>query len=992
GGNTLPAGGRAPGRGADWELFTASPPAGLGEPLTFGPPVRETTTIPYLDEITLGIDPSVPDPPTLAAFPVTDPESIVRAATTDRPLLVSGNGEALVDAAAVGLLRDVIAGDRAILYTAALADDPEGLRQALDDGAELLVSDSNRLRAERWTGIRENFGYVEQVGVEPLKKDPDDNRLPMFPEQTPANQTVAVLTAPGQSPRVAAVTASSYGNTFAYGPADRPVRGIDGDLTTAWRVGAFTDPAGESWQTTLARPTTADHVRLTQPLTGPRNRWITKATLTFDGGSPVTVDLTDVSRTEQGQVVTFPSRTFKTLTVHVDATNFGRQTSYDGLSAVGLAEVEVPEADGQPAIADDLLRMPTDLLAAAGEDSLDHPLALTMTRDRANPAEPFKEDTESTIARVFTLPTDRTFSLTGTARVSAYAADDVVDKLLGRPAGPPRALSSGRLPGDLGARSSVAFDGDPATAWSPGFGAQENGWLELTSLSPVTLSTATVTLVTDGRHSVPTRFGIEVDGQRVGAVDVPALTDTRGTPGATSSVTLSLPAATGHAVRLVVDAVRPVTTTDTISGATSTMPVGIAEVDLPGVSGIGATASTAQPPEQLSGECRYDLLTVDGQQVGVRVSGTTRDAAGRLGLDVRTCGTPVRLGAGDHVVRTANGALTGIDLDRLVFASDAGGITWPDATSVAALDTTREQRAADLARVGAANGNGATAPGGGTAQAGDTAQAGVPTLSVDVAAPTTFVINVTGAKPGTPFWLVLGQSLSPGWHATVDENTSLDEPQLVDGYANGWRIDPPRDNFKIQITWIPQRVVFAALTVSVVAVVLCLALLGVTGRRRRGTVIPRDLPRLDRPFAATPRLGLRQVVPLVVGALAVGAFIVSPVAGVITAAATLVAAVVPRGRVVLRVGSVAALAASVAYVVQVQVRYGLPVNGSWVAQFDRVAVVSWLAVLFLGADAALALLHGQAARRTAAQGDTVAQGDPTAPAPAGSRGRPPASG
>jgi len=946
---------RGPRPRADWELFTSPLPNGLDKPKTYGPPVTETTSIPYLDEITLGTDPAVPDPPTLADFAVQDPTPIVRPATTGRPLLVSGNGEALVDAATTGLLDDVVSGNRTVLYTAALAKDPGGLNQALADGAELLVSDSNRLRAERWTGIRENFGYVEQPGVAPLKKDPDDNRLPLFPDQTTANQTVAVLTAPGEQAQVAAVTASSYGNTFAYGPADRPVHAIDADLTTAWRVGAFTDPAGESWQTTLSEPTTTDHVRLVQPLTGPRNRWITRVTMSFDGGAPVTADLIDGSRTEAGQVISFPKRTFKTLTIRVDATNFGKQKSYDGLSAVGLAEVDIPKADGRPAVAQDLLRMPTDLLDTAGQGSLDHPLVLTMTRDRANPAEPFKEDTESTIRRVFSVPTDRTFSLTGTARLSAYASDDLIDKLVGRPSGPPLVLSSGRLPGDLAARGSAAFDGDPTTAWQPGFGGQTGTWVQLTALSPVTLSTAKVTLVTDGRHSVPTRLGVEVDGQRVGSVDVPPVTDTAGKRDATTTVTLPLPVGQGHQVRFTVDAIRPVTTTDTISGATSIMPVGIAEIELPGVSGTGpSAASMTKLPVDFSTDCRTDLLTVDGQPVGVRINGTTKDAAGRLGLDVRTCGTPVQLSAGDHVVRTANGQETGIDLDRLVFASDAGGTTWPDATSINALDTSREQRTTDLA---GQSGNPA-----GTAAA----TPATPTVKVDVAGPTTFVMNVTGAKPGTPFWLVLGQSLSPGWHGKIDENTDIGAPRLVDGYANGWRIDPESTSFKIQLTWTPQRVVFAALTVSVVTVVLCLALLGVTARRRRKAGWPAptpDLPLLDRPFAATPRLPLRQVLLLVLGTAAIGAFIASPAAGAAAAAATLLAAVLPRGRVLLRAGSVAALAGSALYVIEVQVRYNLPVNGSWVSEFDKVATVSWLAVLLLGADAALALLHARATRR-----------------------------
>jgi hypothetical protein len=978
---------RTPQPRADWQLFTSSSIKGLSTPTTFGPPVSEDTVIPFVNEITLGTDPTVSDPPQLADFSVTNASPIVRSASTQAPLLVSGSGEALVDASADGLLDPVVNNNRAVLYTAALANDPTALNQALNDGAELLVSDSNQLRAERWTGIRETFGYVEQPGVAPLTPDPNDNRLPLFPGETSADQTVAVLTAPGQTPEVAAVTASSYGNTFAYGPADRPVHAIDNDPSTAWRVGAFTDPAGERWQATLAQPTTTDHVTLVQPLTGPRNRYITKVTLTFDGGSPVTADLGDVSRTATGQTITFPKRTFSTLTIRIDATNYGRRTNYNGLSAVGLAEVKIPMANGQPAVAQDLLRMPTDLLSAAGASSLSHQLVLTMTRDRANPAEPFKEDTESTIDRVFTLPTARTFSLTGTARISAYLDDTTVDTLLGRPAAAPVITSSGRLPGDLNARASAAFDGDPLTAWQPGFGGQVGNWIQLASQTPVTLSTATFSFITDGQHSVPTELGVIVDGQKVGDVTVPPMADTP-KHGATTTRTLQLPTATGHTVRFVVDAVRQVSTKDSISEGTSIMPVGIAEIDLPGVRGTGQTASLAAPAASIDPTCRTNLLTIDGQPVGLRVTGSTKDAAGRLGLNVVTCGTPVHLSAGDHVLRTANGADTGIDLDRLVLASDIGGTSWPDATATNALDTTPAQRQAELA---------AQASFGPAAKAATTAT-GAPTVDVTLSSPTTFVLNVTGAKPGTPFWLVLGESLSAGWKAKINDNTNLAAPSLVDGYANGWLVNPPASSFKVQLTWTPQRVVLASLAVSAITVVLCLALLGVTGRRRRRSGWPRtrvDLPSLIHPTHGMPRLPLSQVGLLVVGTFAIATVISNVTAGLVTAAVTLVAALIPRGRLLLRVASVGALLVSALYVIEVQVRYSLPVNGSWVAQFSHVATLSWLAVLFLGADGALALLHGRATTRLAAAVPAAAEvplpaspHEPTPPADAGGPAEP----
>ncbi len=46
-----------------------------------------------------------------------------------------------------------------------------------------------------------------------------------------------------------------------------------------------------------------------------------------------------------------------------------------------------------------------------------------LTRDRANPQEPFKTDTELSMSREFTLPTARTFGVGGTARVSATTRD-----------------------------------------------------------------------------------------------------------------------------------------------------------------------------------------------------------------------------------------------------------------------------------------------------------------------------------------------------------------------------------------------------------------------------------------------------------------------------------------------------------------------------------------------------------------------------------------
>ena len=139
---------------------------------------------------------------------------------------------------------------------------------------------------------------------------------------------------------------------------------------------------------------TADHVTLLQPQTGPRNRTVTNVTLTFDGGSPVTVPLGAASVAGPGQVVSFPKRSFRTLTVTINATSAGVQKDYRSQSAVGFAEIAIPGV----APATEALRLPTDLLAAAGTSSLHHQLDIIMNRIRTQVTPP-RSDPEASMVR-----------------------------------------------------------------------------------------------------------------------------------------------------------------------------------------------------------------------------------------------------------------------------------------------------------------------------------------------------------------------------------------------------------------------------------------------------------------------------------------------------------------------------------------------------------------------------------------------------------------
>ena len=69
-------------------------------------------------------------------------------------------------------------------------------------------------------------------------------------------------------------------------------------------------------------------------------------------------------------------------------------------------------------------------------------------------------------------------------RLATAAPDDVLDTVLGVPAAEAGGITvraSQHLPGDVRARGSSAFDGDPTTAWNTAFGDSVGQWLEVQS-------------------------------------------------------------------------------------------------------------------------------------------------------------------------------------------------------------------------------------------------------------------------------------------------------------------------------------------------------------------------------------------------------------------------------------------------------------------------------------------------------------------------------
>lgn len=884
-----------------WQFITGA--EGLGEPVGFGPG-EPNVTVPDVqldDELLLQTDPSLPHPPEVAVLPVTDPVPIVSTHAPDTPVLVSGDGAGLVDAAGAGL----IDGSELIRYSAALDDE---LTAALDeDGAVLLVTDTNRRRGERWTTVRHTRGYTEAADAEPLETDHSDNRLPVFPDAEADAMTVA-----GQRGDVSA-NATSYGNPITFTSEERPALALDGDPETAWRTAAFSDARGERIELELVEPVTTDHVTLTQPTTGARNRFITEATLRFDGGDPVAVTLGQESRDVPGQRVSFPETTFETLEIEITADSAGERPGYGGLSSLGFAEIEIGD---DPPRQQETIVLPSDLLDAAGAGSVDHPLAVVLTRQRQAPTDTTRMDEEERLVRALSLPAGREFSLAGDARLFRGFPAHVLDEVLGRPhdGSVTWARSSTRLTGDVNT-ASAAFDDDPATAWTSVRSDPQRQWVEINLTEPVTVDSVPVTVVADGYHSVPTEIEVWADGDVVGRAPLPDIED-GAEQNATTVVDVDLPEqVTASSFRFRFTGIRPVVTQDWVSDDEVDQPVAIAEVDLP-------APPVPALPETFDSGCRDDLMSIDGEPLPVQIRGPMDVALAGEPLPLSVCDdTPVALDGGDHDIATAQGRDTGLDIDRVVLRSAAGGAasTAGDATLVA--------ETAD-----------------GESRSG-------PTVEVVDDGHDRARLRVTGATPEEPFWLVFGQSYNPGWTAQVDGD-GLGAPSLVDGFANGWLVRPTATSFEVDVQFAPQQRVSAAIVLSALAALLCLALVV---RRPRPVVAapssqaePYSSVLAFRYDGALP--ARRTAVWTGVGVGLLGLFVAGPGVGLVAGTAAGIGARHETFRRYLLLASPLALGLAAAYVLYIQLRWSVQPSFDWPIEMRRPHPLGWLAVVLLVAD------------------------------------------
>jgi arabinofuranan 3-O-arabinosyltransferase len=218
--------------------------------------------------------------------------------------------------------------------------------------------------------------------------------------------------------------------------------------------------------------------------------------------------------------------------------------------------------------------------------------------------------------------------------------------------------------------------------------------------------------------------------------------------------------------------VEEATTLDRRFGDSVVLPAAIAEIR------FDDRSPAVRPADTIAFECRDDLLRVDGEPVGLSVNVATADLLAGDAVVAEVCDEPTWV-AGDHeIVGSADAAFS---VDRVVLAEPVAA---PDTLVVKPTVTTSSR--------------------------------------------TGSVVEVPPCPTGC--WLVFGEGFNTGWTASTDAG-SLGVPQLVDGNANGWYLDPSTTATTVTIGWPPQRVLNVALALTAVALLAACALV-IADRRR----------------------------------------------------------------------------------------------------------------------------------------------------------------
>lgn len=744
-------------------------PSGLKSPYKFGkavanlPPKNEHL---FIGEQVLPSGSRLPWPSPIMVYPVSNPRPIIRAESTKNPVIIDGSASGLIEAASVNLLEN----NPTIFYYSSVSfkSDKKLIQSLMNSGASLILTDSNAKQAHRWGGsVLDTTGEIQTTSQSFNPTDYGNQPLILFPSNNASTETVTVYEG------IKDVTASAYGNQVNYVVGQRPYLALDGNPSTAWEFSAQAYSLPQWWQVTFLAPLTVNKISLSQALPDTSLLYITKVTLTFDNNKSFEFKLNKTSLTPKGQTLSFPSQTFSQLRITIDSINYKKHQN-TGTYNVGFSRVNIGGIQ-----AGYVIRTPIDMLTQLGAATLNHRLTILLSRLREGGVlgEP---QPETYLSREFFLPTQRTFSISGTLNISNSASDEVIDSILGRsnltvPSFVAR--SSGHSPGYLTTIASAAFDDNPNDAWEPGSGSsnQLGSWVELDSPKILSFNHISLRVLNDMKHSIPTQLELSTE-QGIRLLKLPKIPTSK-VLGSTYKVSFSFPEIAGRVVRITVLKIKPKYERPAVNQPYFELPIAIGDIKIPGVR-------LPAYPKEIPQKCYNNLLFANGvplpnnQSTGIpipiKLIGPTQDALAGKPIKFVGCGSSsqgITLPEGYNTIISNPGAVTGLSIDTLNLDSAPGGA--PEA-----LEASGDLQPENFSST---------------------------SEHVNVLKNTSTLIKLSLKGQTRPFWLVLGESYDKGFKISVSGAQAFPDT-LIDGFANGWLLKPKSSKpIFVTIYFYPQR-------------------------------------------------------------------------------------------------------------------------------------------------------------------------------------------
>ncbi len=573
-----------------------------------------------------------------AKSPGLQPSGPVSVLPTAGTALVDGGPAALQQLEAQGLL-----GDRPAIVA---GQDGPGSQAGAPAAASQDVTDGLR-RADTVFGLPNNntsYTYTangKNPPGDPLGAAGQDPRQ-LLPAGTVGHQTVAVLRG------ARSVTASSAGSWLDQYPQGDPVNAFDGNPGTAWVEASPTSAAGQWLQVNFNHPMdvgTPVNIRLLDDVPRPV---ATRLTVTSATGH---VDTT-TRVTGATQKLNIPSGTTGWLRITIDTARGGTA----GGPGAGISGIAIPGVW-------------VNRFLQPSQTSSGPTPSFSFQRDLGSSIGLPGNPPEAALNRTFTTSARQRFGVAGT--VTAVPGPQLSSLLSSLDPGPAQltitaSSTFGSLPG-LSPQNLLT--GSPA-GWVAG---DAHASLHLKWTGQKSISQLNLTAPTQGIAAQPTRVLIS---SPAGTRDIPVPLGgvLHFAPLKTSQLTISFVG------------VMPTTAYNPLVGRATQLPVGLAGLTIPALSGLNTGVPGGSTPVRLS--CgQGPSLTVDGKTYPTSVSGTVADLTTFKSLPLHLCtkGTALTLPAGRHWLTSPGFGLpltvTGLSLKNAPASGSSSAATTTAATA-----------------------------------------------------------------------------------------------------------------------------------------------------------------------------------------------------------------------------------------------------------------------------------------------------------------------